>query len=300
METVYLKSLKEGRLSKIRRDLYDMLESCELCARRCKVNRIKGQKGFCGATAEVYVSGAFPHFGEEPPLVGVGGSGTIFLTFCNLKCVFCQNYEISHFGKGHKVSVLELSRMMLELQEIGCHNINFVTPTHYLPQIVAAIEYAAQNGLSIPAVYNTSTYENPDVLKLIYGVFDIYMPDMKFSSKKSAKRYLNAEDYPEISFKNLLEMHAQVGDLVIDERGIAKSGLLVRHLVMPNDVCGTEEILRFISEKVSKNTYVNIMAQYFPYHLAYKFPEIGRTITNEEYLSAISTAKRLGLKRIGR
>ena len=243
------------------------------------------------------VSSAFSHFGEEPPLVGSHGSGTIFLTHCNLKCVFCQNYDISHLGDGKPITSTELAQYMIGLQQRGCHNINFVTPTHYVPQIVAALPEAIELGLTVPLVYNCGGYESLEVIKLLDGIFDIYMPDTKFSQEKQGARYGNAPDYPQVLHEVLREMHRQVGDLVLNEEGISYHGLLIRHLVMPDGVAGTRAIMAFIAQHVSIDSYVNIMDQYRPLYRAGEYPEIDRPISSREYREAISIAKAEGLHR---
>jgi putative pyruvate formate lyase activating enzyme len=243
------------------------------------------------------ISSAFPHFGEEPPLVGTRGSGTIFLTHCSLRCVFCQNYDISHLGEGKSVTTAELAHYMIGLQHRGCHNINFVTPTHYVPQIVAALPEAIELGLTVPLVYNCGGYESLEVIKLLEGIFDIYMPDTKFSREQEAARYCNAPDYPRVLQEVLLEMFRQVGDLQLDEGGVAYRGLLIRHLVMPHGVAGTREIISFIARHVSTNSYVNIMDQYRPLYRAGEYPEIDRPITPQEYGEAIAVAEGEGLHR---
>jgi len=243
------------------------------------------------------VSSAFPHFGEEPPLVGLYGSGTIFLTHCNLRCVFCQNYEISHLGEGEIITPKDLAKIMLYLQNQGCHNINFVTPTHYVPQIVEGLKHAIESGLNIPLVYNCGGYESLEVIKLLERIFDIYMPDIKFFNADLAKKYCNAPEYPEVVKKVVKEMHRQVGNLLIDNNGIAYRGLLIRHLVMPNCLEDTKEILRFIAEEISTDTYVNIMNQYRPLYMAHQYPEIARRISLKEYLTALQMAKEFGLYR---
>jgi len=277
--------------------LGEILTSCCLCPRACKVNRLAGEKGYCQAGAEVMISSAFPHFGEEPPLVGSHGSGTIFLTHCNLRCVFCQNYDISHLGQGKRISSSELTQHMIGLQRRGCHNINFVTPTQYVPQIVAALPAAIELGLKVPLVYNCGGYESLEVIKLLDGVIDIYMPDTKFSREGEAARYCNAPDYPRVLQEVLLEMHRQVGDLVLDEQGIAYQGLLIRHLVMPHGVAGTQGIIAFIARQLSANSYVNIMEQYRPLYRAGVYSEIDRCISSLEYREAIEIAKGEGLHR---
>jgi len=243
------------------------------------------------------ISSAFPHFGEEPPLVGTHGSGTIFLTHCNLRCVFCQNYDISHLGAGGSVSTSELAQHMIELQRRGCHNINFVTPTHYVPQIIAALPEAIESGLTVPLVYNCGGYESLEVIKFLDGIIDIYMPDVKFAREEDAARYCNAPDYPRVVQEVLLEMHRQVGDLMLDERGIAYRGLLIRHLVMPQGVAGTKELIAFIAQKLSLDSYVNIMDQYRPLYRSGEFPEIDRPISAREYREATAIARNEGLHR---
>ncbi|RLA83562.1 MAG: radical SAM protein [Deltaproteobacteria bacterium] len=293
----YLKLHSSGELPERIEKLREILKQCHLCPRRCGIDRTRGEKGYCRAPYELMVSSAFPHFGEEPPLVGRYGSGTIFLTHCNLRCVFCQNYDISHLGHGEKIRPEELAKIMLYLQRQGCHNINFVTPTHYVPQIVEALPLAIEGGLRIPLVYNSGGYDSLEVIKLLEGIFDIYMPDIKFLNTAHSQRYCNAPDYPEVVKTIIKEMHRQVGDLLIDERGIARRGLLVRHLVMPNGVADTGEVLRFIAKEISVHTYINIMDQYRPLYKAYDFPEIARRITPTEYLEAINIARNLGLYR---
>ena len=293
-EPCYVETHRNGELREKVDALYNILESCELCPRKCGVNRLKGEKGFCKAD-KLMVSSYFPHFGEEDPLVGIHGSGTIFLTHCNLRCVYCQNYEISHLGVGDIVSEERVARMMLELQALGCHNINFVTPTHYAPQLVKAISIAVEKGLRIPIVWNCGGYENVDIIKLLEGVVDIYMPDIKYSSSEVAKKYSFALDYFERCKEAVKEMHRQVGDLKIKD-GIAYRGLLIRHLVLPNDLAGSEEVLKFI-RSLSKDSYVNIMAQYRPEGEAYKYEELSRRPTREEFMRVIEVAKKLGLTR---
>lgn len=292
----YLNLIETGELEKKIKELYSILECCELCPRKCHVNRLKGEKGFCRSGSELMISSFGPHFGEEPELVGIHGSGTIFLTNCNLLCVYCQNYEISHLGEGREVSLEEAAGMMLTLQKIGCHNINLVTPTHFSPQLVKAIKIAAEKGLKLPIVWNCSGYENVDVIKILEGVVDIYMPDIKYSNSESARKYSRAPDYFERCKEAVKEMHRQVGDLKVDERGIAYRGLIIRHLVLPNDLAGSEKILEFIAS-LSKDNYVNIMDQYMPCWKAIEFKELSRSITASEYLKIIKIAKKLGLHR---
>ena len=277
------------------RKAYKLLDACRLCPRRCGINRLKGDLGFCKASLAPMVSSFHAHFGEEPPISGRDGSGTIFFTHCSLRCVFCQNYPISHLGEGREVSILELARMMLELQGQGCHNINFVTPTHYMPQILEAIAAAKKKGLKLPLVYNCGGYESIEALEILDGVIDIYMPDMKYSDKDVSKKYSSAPDYFEVSQGALKEMHRQVGDLKI-EKGIAQRGLLVRHLVMPEGLSGSSEIFDFIVKELSPDTYVNIMAQYYPCHQAFEFSKISRRITHREYMDTLKLAKEKGLR----
>jgi putative pyruvate formate lyase activating enzyme len=296
-EPSYIKLNKSGEIKERIEKLYKILESCELCPRKCKVNRMKGEKGSCKSGKELVISSYGPHFGEERELVGRYGSGTIFLTNCNLLCVYCQNYDISHLGHGKKTSISDAAEIMKGLQKRGCHNINFVTPTHYAPQLVEALEAAANRGLRLPVVWNCGGYESVEVIKLLEDIVDIYMPDMKYSDVEPGRRYSNTPDYFERSKEAVREMHRQVGDLKVDERGIAYRGLLIRHLVLPNNLAGSEKVLKFISEELSKESYVNIMAQYRPSGKAYQYEELRRRITSNEYYSAINTARKLGLHR---
>ena len=293
----YISLYESGELQERIAELEQMLQPCHLCPRRCLVERKDSKVGVCQALSELVVSSAFPHFGEEPPLVGFHGSGTIFLSHCNLRCVFCQNYEISHLGEGGQVSTEQLAAMMIQLQQFGCHNINFVTPTHYTPQIIAALPKAIELGLEIPLVYNCGGYESVETLRLLEGIIDIYMPDFKYSDAAAARRYSNAPDYFEIAKAAVAEMHRQVGVLQLNEQGIAVRGLLIRHLVMPNQVVGSKEILQFIAQQLSPDSYVNIMDQYRPCYKAVHFPEINRRITQKEYDEVIRWALDAGLHR---
>jgi putative pyruvate formate lyase activating enzyme len=293
----YMSLFEKGELNQRIRLLQAFLEACRLCPRECRVNRLNGEVGYCGADSELMVSSAFPHFGEEAPLVGNHGSGTIFLTHCSLRCIFCQNYDISHMGKGEQIASFEMARAMVKLQEMGCHNINFVTPTHYTPQIVASLPRAIEMGLHLPIVYNCSGYESIEVIQLLEGIVDIYMPDVKYMDGKYSNRYSNAPDYPEVVKKVLKEMHHQVGDLTTNSKGIAERGLLIRHLVMPGGVASSEAVLKFIAEEISVHSYVNIMAQYRPEYRADEYPEISRRITHKELLEAIQLAKGFRLYR---
>jgi putative pyruvate formate lyase activating enzyme len=283
-----------GRIAKAR----EGLSPCSICPRQCKVDRLANEKGTCRTGSTAVVSSYAPHFGEESPLVGSGGSGTIFLTHCSLLCVFCQNYEISHLGQGIETDTVQLSSMMVSLQRQGCHNINFVTPTHVVPHIIAALPKAIEKGLTVPLVYNSSGYDSVQTLKLLEGIFDIYMPDFKFWTGESGKRFAKAPDYPEEAKKAILEMHRQVGDLVLDEEGVATKGLLVRHLVMPGGLAETREIFRFLAREVSVDTYVNVMDQYRPCGKAHQYPSINRRLRNDEYQRALKLAAEAGLHRL--
>ena len=299
-EPAYIETFKKGLLKKKVTKAYKILSSCVLCPRKCKVDRLSGQTGICRTGKKAYVSSYNPHFGEEAPLVGTNGSGTIFFTHCNLLCIFCQNYDISHEGCGEEVSDEDLAGMMLFLQNAGCHNINFVTPSHVVPQILSAVEIAVMEGLSLPLVYNTSGYDSVETLKLLEGVFDIYMPDFKFWDPEIAWIVSKAKDYPEVARKALIEMHRQVGDLVIDKSGIARRGLLIRHLVLPAGFAGTREIMRFIARNLSRHSYVNIMPQYRPYGRASEVKELAAPITQEDYEIALREAKEEGITRLDR
>jgi putative pyruvate formate lyase activating enzyme len=294
----YLKLYQTKELFKRIEILNQALSSCELCPRRCKVNRLKDEKGICQTGKLAYISSFGPHFGEEAPLVGRNGSGTIFFTHCNLGCIFCQNYDISHLGEGYPETDEELAEAMLRLKRMECHNINFVTPTHVIAQILRALPLAIEKGLDLPLVYNTGGYDLVSTLELLEGVFDIYMPDFKYSDSEVAKRFSNAPDYPEIVKSALKEMHRQTGDLITDNKGIAQRGLIIRHLVLPENLAGTEEVMRFISSELSKDSYVNVMDQYHPAYKANEFLPLDRRITSEEYNSAIKTTKKYGLWRI--
>ena len=293
----YIKLYNSGELHERIKILNAILEDCRLCPRDCRKNRLKGEIGVCKAGAELMVSSVFPHFGEEPPLVGYFGSGTIFLTHCNLRCIFCQNYDISHSGEGKEVTTNEFADYMIYLQRLGCHNINFVTPTHFASQIISTLPKAIEMGLELPLVWNCGGYESVEVIKLLDGIVDIYMPDFKYSSSPSAKKYSKAPDYPDIVKEALREMHRQVGFLKMDNRGIAYRGLLIRHLIMPDGIAGTRDAMEFISKELSPDSYVNIMDQYRPCYKAFDHPEIARRITTEEYEDAVRFAREAGLHR---
>lgn len=275
-----------------------MMESCCLCPRCCRANRLAGETGQCRVGEQVIVSSYGPHFGEESPLVGRYGSGTIFFTNCNLRCIFCQNYTISQLGEGTPVNSETLARMMLSLQEKGCHNINLVSPTHVIAHILDALNLAASQGLNLPLVYNSGGYDSPETLKILDGIVDIYMPDMKYSDSRTGERLSGVKDYADVNRAAVKEMHRQVGDLQIDENGIAQRGLLVRHLVLPSGLAGTEKTVSFLARKISPETYVNIMAQYRPHYLAATVPEISRPVNAREFREAINLARRYGIHRL--
>ena len=298
-EALYLALYKNGKLAERAEKLRALYENCTLCPRDCRVNRTKRQTGKCQASDTVKVASAYPHFGEEAPLVGVGGSGTIFLSNCGLRCVYCQNYTVSIEGTGEEISDRALAEMMVGLQKRGCHNINLVTPTHYVPSIVNALLAAIPMGFRIPLVYNTSGYDKLETLQLLDGVIDIYLPDFKYSSPEKAAKYSSeAFNYPHYAKIGLKEMHRQVGDLVTDGRGIAKRGLILRHLILPDRIAGTEEVLKFVAENLSKTTYINLMRQYRPEHRAPEFKEINRRIMASEYSEALGWARKYGLTRL--
>ncbi|MDY6837849.1 MAG: radical SAM protein [Thermodesulfobacteriota bacterium] len=298
-EPAYLRLHRKGELKKRGEALWDMMESCELCPRRCGVNRIGGEEGFCQASSQLEVSSYHPHFGEERPLVGKGGSGTIFLTNCGLRCVFCINWEISQGGSGRSTGIAEMAEMMLKLQEMGCHNINFVTPTHYAAHIVLAVDMAAGKGLRLPLVYNTCGWERVEILKELDGIIDIYLPDFKYANGKMAATYSSgSETYPEVTKAALLEMHRQVGVARPAEDGVMDRGLMIRHLVMPNGVGGTKEVIHWIGENLPKDTYVNLMSQYRPMYKAFDYPEISRRLTRKEYDEAVKWAEQAGLTNL--
>jgi len=300
---VYLETWKKGILANRIKQLNTLLGECSLCPRACGVDRLHGragsnQAGVCGAGKFPQVASYGPHFGEEQPLVGRNGSGTIFFAHCNLLCAFCQNYDISHLAQGTKSSISQLAETMLEVQAMGCHNLNLVTPTHFVPQIVEALNIAIQNGFRLPLVYNCGGYENVEVIQMLEGIVDIYMPDLKFMDRERSQRYLAAEDYPEVVRRVIREMQRQVGELMITEQGLAYHGLLVRYLVMPQtSEEELESIFRFLADEISGETYINIMSQYRPLFKARKFPEIDRPTSSEEYTNARQIARSMGLRR---
>jgi len=266
-----------------------------MCAQACNVDRTRGELGFCRTGRLARVASFGRHFGEEDVLVGRGGSGTIFFANCNLACVFCQNYDISACGVGEEVTHHRLAQMMLNLQAKGCHNINLVSPSHVVAQILEALIIAAGEGLRLPLVYNTGGYDALPTLKLLDGVVDIYMPDFKFADADAAERFSSAPRYPTVARAAIREMHRQVGDLVVDKHGVARRGLILRHLVMPGRLGETREIMRFIAQEISPATYVNVMAQYRPAHLADEYPELNRPLSRSEYREAIMVARDEGL-----
>jgi len=301
----YLSLLKSGELARRADEAMALLSSCTVCPRNCRVDRTRGERGYCGGGLLPEVANYGSHFGEEPPLVGRHGSGTIFLSGCNMRCVFCQNYAISRHMQADEVSCDDLAGKMLSLQERRCHNINFVTPSHFVPQILKAAAIAAKKGLSIPLVYNTGTYDTVDTLRILDGVFDIYMPDAKYGHEENARALSDAPGYVAAMQEAITEMQRQAGDLVI-ENGIAIRGLIIRHLVLPGDLAGTDEVMRFIGERVSKNAYVNLMDQY-RYNRSTecrdciamnpRFGPLVRSITEDEYRRAIGSAQKYGLHR---
>ncbi len=287
----------EGRLIERVEEAFSIFEECRLCPRECGVNRLDGEKGFCRAPLKVKVYVAQPHFGEEMSLVGQHGSGTIFFSNCNLRCVFCQNWPIALRGEGNEMSDQDLAHMMLDLQQMGCHNINLVTPTHVMPHILNATRTALKLGLRIPLVYNTSGYERVEIIKLLDGIVDIYLPDIKYMQTEMAARYSSdAGDYPEMSTAAVLEMHRQVGVHQVDEKGVARRGVMIRHLVMPNRVAGTQAFVRWVAAYLPQSTYVNIMPQYHVDYKAFEYPKIARGITVQEFLEAMAWAEEQGLK----
>ncbi len=294
----YLALLDSGELQR-RADLLSQgLRECRLCPRDCGADRMdSSESAFCGIGIRAVVSSANPHFGEEPPITGQRGSGTIFFAGCNLRCWFCQNSDISHGRFGRQVGSDQLAATMLFLQNMGCHNINLVTPSHVVPQILAALAMAAENGLGIPLVYNSGGYDSVETLQQLDGVVDIYMPDLKYSDDRNARRLSGAPDYPEVARAALKEMHRQVGDLVTGPDGVAVRGLLVRHLVLPNNAAGTEKSMEFLAREISSDTWVNVMAQYRPAFKAARRPEVNVPLKDEEYQEALDMARRHGLHR---
>lgn len=294
----YRKTLQTGELEEKSTALVGLLSSCDICPRKCGVDRIAGEVGICGVGERVWVNSYGPHQGEEDPLRGVNGSGTIFFSGCNLNCLYCQNADISQKLTGMEISTRELANLMLELQGMGCHNINLVSPTHVVPQIAEAIYLAAVDGLTLPVVYNSGGYDSLQTLQYLNGIIDIYMPDMKYSDEKVGRDFSDIPSYPAVNQAAVLEMHRQVGNLKISGDGVAERGLLIRHLVLPNGLAGSKQVLRFIAEKISVDTYLNIMDQYRPAYLAYRKIDINRRITRAEYMDIIHYAESLGMTRL--
>jgi len=276
----------------------EILKSCTMCPRNCNIDRTQGETGFCRTDDKPFVSSWNAHFGEEAPLVGSHGSGTIFFSYCNLGCLFCQNWAISHGDEGHNMSFEALADIMITLQNYGCHNINLVTPSHQIPMILKSLEIAINKGLKVPLVYNCGGYESLETLGLLDEIIDIYMPDFKYTDTEVAKEYSKAEDYPVVAKAAIKEMHRQVGDLVIDEMGVAQRGLLVRHLVLPEGLAGTTEVVKFLADEISTDTYTNIMSQYYPCYKAKNHPPLNRKLNSEEFEKAVQAAKDAGLKRL--
>lgn len=291
----YLEVYHNGNLKKIIEKGFKILESCCLCPRRCRVNRINGQIGYCKTGVKPRVCSYLAHSGEEPPVSGKNGSGTIFFSYCNMACAYCQNYEFSQLGQGKETDFPELAGYMLKLQEAGCHNINLVTPTHVMPQILKALSLAIQKGLKIPLVYNTGGYELAEIIKMLEGIVDIYLADMRYAESEVARKYSDAADYPLYNQEAIKEMQRQAGVAQMDDHGIIIKGLIIRHLVLPNNLSGTEKIMRFLSQEISKETYLSLMSQYTPYYRAAEFKEISRRISPEEYAAAKKITRKYGL-----
>ena len=296
MQPLYLEKLNVNDLKERAEALHNLFEECRICPNECLARREEGETGECHSADEVIISSVGTHFGEEPPLVGSLGSGTIFFTNCNLSCEFCQNYDISHLGVGNKVTIEVLARSMLNLQQRGCHNINLVTPTHFTVQIVEALILAIEKGLEIPIVYNCGGYESVETLKLLEDIVDIYMPDIKYSIDENALKYSGIMNYWEVVTKAIKEMHRQVGNLKISKRGIAQRGLLIRHLVLPNDIAGSMKIIDFVAAEISTDSYLNIMDQYHPSYNAFKYDKLNRRITPSEYKEVVDYAFSKGFK----
>jgi putative pyruvate formate lyase activating enzyme len=295
----YLRLAESGELKIRGEKLWDMMALCSLCPRECGAARLNGERGSCQASSALEIASYHPHFGEESPLVGQGGSGTIFFTNCSLRCVFCINWEISQGGEGSQQTINNLAEMMLHLQRRGCQNINVVTPTHYSAHIVLALDQAAKKGLKLPLIYNTCGWERIEILKILDGVIDIYLSDFKYSDFKMGEKFLSdADTYAEITCEALLEMNRQVGTAKPSKDGIINKGLMIRHLVMPNDVSRTMKVIQWIAENLPNDTYVNIMSQYRPVYKAFDYPEISRRLTNEEYRSAVRRAEEAGLTNL--
>ena len=298
-EPAYMKLFHSGELYRRSRQALRSLANCKVCPRDCEVNRLNNEHSVCQTGRKARVGSYAPHYGEEDCLRGTNGSGTIFFSLCNLKCVFCQNYDISQDGEGIEVSPEDLAAMMLDLQNRGCHNINFVTPEHVVPQILEALPLAVQMGLRLPLVYNTGAYDSMESMRMMEGIVDIYMPDFKYWSNERSQKYLKAKDYPKTARTVIKEMHRQVGDLVLDENGLAKRGVLLRHLVMPDGLEDAENIMGYLSKEISADTYLNIMSQYFPAGKVseIKYQEINRRPYSQELATVEKIARQCGLHR---
>ena len=296
-EPTYLSLYRSGELARRAESLWNKLSRCCLCPNECRANRTKGEKGSCGVAAEIIVSSVAPHYGEEPELVGRKGSGTIFFAGCNVHCLYCQNYTISQLIQGQKCSIEQLAGLIISLQNAGCANVNFVTPTPWIPHILRALVLAAKAGLKLPLVYNTGGYDSVKTLRQLSGIVDIYMPDMKYADPKIGRDLSGVRDYPKVNQTAVSEMHHQVGDLQVDDDGLAYQGLLVRHLVLPDDLAGSREIFHFLASRISKSTYVNVMPQYRPCYNAFENATLRQGLTNEEFKTAVQLARKAGLKR---
>ena len=292
----YLELAQKGELRKRTEEAYRLLQSCSLCPHKCEVDRLQDQRGLCEAGEKAKVYKFKVHFGEEPPISGRRGSGVIFFSGCPLKCLYCQNYPFSHKGKGREISPQLLSRMMLYLQKMGCHNLNLVTPTHFVPQILYALMLAIDKGFHLPLVYNTSGYESLQTLRLLAGVVDIYLTDFKYSEAKMGMRYSQVPDYPEVAKSAIREMYHQVGNLLTDQDGIAKRGLIIRHLLLPNNLSGVEKVLSFIAGQLSPSVSISLMSQYLPLWRAKAHPLLGRKINSQEMKRAFQALEQVGLE----
>jgi putative pyruvate formate lyase activating enzyme len=292
---IYLDSYQSGLLTKKADYAYSLLESCSICPRNCRLNRLKNEKGVCKIGLLPKVFSYMPHHGEEPPISGSNGSGTIFFSGCNMNCLYCQNYEFSQLGEGREVELRELADFMIRLQDLGCHNINLVTPTHIMPQFLKALSLAIEKGLAIPIVYNTSGYELSEMIKILDGVVDIYLADMRYSRNETGMKYSFIQNYPDFNQDAIRQMHRQVGIAKINKAGIMERGLVIRHLVLPEDSSGTEEIMKFIATEISPDTYISLMSQYLPCYKANESKELSRRISYEEYQRAKEIVKRYGL-----
>ena len=295
MHPSYLSSHHNGNLKETIDKAFSLLESCSICPRKCGINRLKNELGFCKTGLNPKVCSFMPHHGEEPPISGTQGSGTIFFSHCNMNCVYCQNYEFSQKGEGREVGFEELADMMVQLQDMGCHNINLVSPTHIMPQILKSLSLAITKGLKIPLVYNTGGYELSEIIGLLDKIVDIYLPDMRYADSETAIKYSFAPNYPQFNRPAVKEMHRQVGIAKMDDNGIIKKGLIIRHLVLPENISGTQKTMEFIATELSKDTYISLMSQYFPCFKAVNFPQICRRITYAEYQEAQEIMHKYGL-----